>query len=796
MNFVHDSRILLALIVTLNGLNTAHSQSEQDCFGAIPVCTDFYSQSESYSGTGDISNELPGGFGDCLSIDANSVWYTFTVESDGALGFILTPNTANADYDWMLFDFSSGNCDQISSNSDLIVSCNSYGNFGENGPTGISSAMGGIGNSNGPGNTNGPEFNADLLVNAGETYLLYIQDWSGSTEGYELDFSGSTATIFDAESPEITSVMAECNGDVTVEFSENIDCANLELADFTVNTSLGMVSPNSLTSDCSGTNSTTNEVVLSFLPIPGFSLPSGENMTMQILGEDGLITDLCGNSIINTTFEFSTSDAITFSTETSPAECGLANGSATVINLIGGTAPISYTLNTDTQTDPIFDNLMSGTYTISVSDANGCFSSAEITVDEISTTTVNAGPNDALCNAVYQLSGTSTGDGEIEWISDDGLIFGDATALNSVVTAPEPGVYIIQLISIQNGCSSTDEVEISFSAVQNSYDNTLNTCAQNCSGELSVTTTNGIAPYTYTLNGAGQGIQSSFSELCTGEYTVEVTDAIGCTATESFSVSALIEPELGSSVITDVTCADACNGEVSLSTGAANVSSPQAEYDSTTSSFSNLCAGNFTYTLTSTDNCISTFTETIQTLSSINASLSASPNPVQIENPMVEITNLSTGNPINTELTVLSDIAYTLSADSTINFTGHDGTPLTIQLLAEDVYGCTSLYNYTLEFITPILVFIPNAFSPNNDGVNEVFKPIVSGIEEDEYEFVIFDRWGNEMFYTTDSSEPWLGNINGGDHYVKPDIYSYSIKVKQRFAPNYEQFYGTIQVVR
>ena len=79
--------------------NIGNSQNEQDCVGAIPVCEGFYNQTDGYTGTGDIDSELPASFLSCLTIDANSVWYTFTVESSGMLSFTRSPNGVDSDYD-------------------------------------------------------------------------------------------------------------------------------------------------------------------------------------------------------------------------------------------------------------------------------------------------------------------------------------------------------------------------------------------------------------------------------------------------------------------------------------------------------------------------------------------------------------------------------------------------------------------------------------------------------------------------------------------------------------------------
>ena len=103
-----------------------------------------------------------------------------------------------------------------------------------NGATGISTANGGTGNSNGPGNLNGPPFNADLPVEAGETYALVVMNWTNSLEGYAIDFGQSTASLYDEASPSIDSVeVMNCeNTALRVFLSEFVDDATVTVEDF------------------------------------------------------------------------------------------------------------------------------------------------------------------------------------------------------------------------------------------------------------------------------------------------------------------------------------------------------------------------------------------------------------------------------------------------------------------------------------------------------------------------------------------------------------------------------------
>ena len=168
--------------------------SEQDCLGANEVCGEIYIQESYPPAPGNFPVQLPPEA--CLDNAVNVIWYVLSVEEAGNLSFVLTPEQATDDYDWALFNMTDMTCEDISTNPDMIVSCNSYGILGPSGPTGISTANGGVGNVNGPGDLNGPPFNADYPVQAGETYALLVQNWTGSFDGYTLDFSETTAGLY------------------------------------------------------------------------------------------------------------------------------------------------------------------------------------------------------------------------------------------------------------------------------------------------------------------------------------------------------------------------------------------------------------------------------------------------------------------------------------------------------------------------------------------------------------------------------------------------------------------------
>ena len=92
-----------------------------------------------------------------------------------------------------------------------------------------------------------------------------------------------------------------------------------------------------------------------------------------------------------------------------------------------------------------------------------------------------------------------------------------------------------------------------------------------------------------------------------------------------------------------------------------------------------------------------------------------------------------------------------------------------------------------------LIFFAPNAFTPNDDGTNDVFKII--GPQTRLFELVIWDRWGQEVFRTNNIDEVWTGNKLGGAHYVQDGIYLYRYKASISLTEFVEQ-QGKVLVTR
>lgn len=94
-------------------------------------------------------------------------------------------------------------------------------------------------------------------------------------------------------------------------------------------------------------------------------------------------------------------------------------------------------------------------------------------------------------------------------------------------------------------------------------------------------------------------------------------------------------------------------------------------------------------------------------------------------------------------------------------------------------------------------VFIPNTFTPNGDGKNEAFYPVIASPADcwSFWEFEVYNRWGGLMFETNYPGQQWLGDVRGGDHYAPDGVYVWKLRARHRYGRSYEM-QGHVTLVR
>jgi len=394
---------------------------------------------------------------------------------------------------------------------------------------------------------------------------------------------------------------------------------------------------------CYGSNSGTALLELSGgTPPNSFIWSTGEtsNILDSLAAGTYSVTAFDGNgcSFVNT-FTLGQPDEIMLSATTVDATCGQCNGSAT-INVTGGSGGFSYLWppTAGNQTTPTANNLCPGSYTVLVTDnfAVSCFKTITVSVSSIGGESIITSQTNAscfgACDGTASVSFNCTNPPcTVEWFDPQGTSIAQGT--NSVSGLCAGGYSVV--VTNASGCVSAQTVDIL--QPQQILDNlslVSETCPGSCDGIASTAPTGGIAPYSFQwLDGSGTPIAgqtgSLLTDLCSGDYTLVITDATGCSATFPFSIGTF-NTLTASTVETHNQCFGECNGSIlaTPSGGAAPYSyqwftngSPIS--GATSFSLTGLCAG--TYTLQVTDDNGCTFTTpdiTITETAELTASVS------------------------------------------------------------------------------------------------------------------------------------------------------------------------------
>ncbi|MBK8192270.1 MAG: carboxypeptidase regulatory-like domain-containing protein [Lewinellaceae bacterium] len=296
--------------------------------------------------------------------------------------------------------------------------------------------------------------------------------------------------------------------------------------------------------------------------------------------------------------------ALTLSTVVTNVLCnGFATG-AINLTVTGGTGSTTYLWsNGFTGQDP--SNLSAGTYTVTVTDVNGCTKSTSATVTEPPALALTTVVTNVLCNgaATGEIDLAVTGGtGNKTFIWSSGQTTEDLTGLLA-------GTYTVTVTDV-NGCTKTTSATVTQPtsiALSNVATNVL--CNGAATGAIDLTATGGTGSKTYLWSNGFTGQDPS--GLIAGTYTVTVTDANGCTKTTSATITE--PPALAlSTAVTNVLCNGAATGAINLTvTGGTGSKTYLWSSGQTTEDLSNLIVGTYTVTVTDANGCTKTTSATV-----------------------------------------------------------------------------------------------------------------------------------------------------------------------------------------
>ncbi|MDP4662939.1 MAG: gliding motility-associated C-terminal domain-containing protein, partial [Salibacteraceae bacterium] len=434
--------------------------------------------------------------------------------------------------------------------------------------------------------------------------------------------SGSFSYAWDNGAGNVSSQSNLCAGTYIVTITDVAGCDTVvtfnvtEPAEILANATVANASCGGTCDGSISTSPTPNSGTYTFdwSPIPangnGFSSATGlcaGTYFLTITNQNGCFT--------LDTFVITEPTPITLdSSDVINASCGDTNGVA-FVQAIGGTGALTYNWSNG-DTGQTADTLMLGLYDVTVSDAAGCFTVFVLPVSEdngptINIASINVSANGATDGAATVVVITAQGNTTYAWSNGD---------TNQTADTLAAGFYSVTVTDTA-GCSAIDTVTITEPAAINlSFAVTDITCSGGgCDGVITATVLGGISPYNFAWSNGDT--TSTIDTLCAGTYVLTVTDANGAIIIDSVELNDPT-PFTITPAIVDATCNGSCDGSVALTVigGSGNYDYLWSNGD-TTNMVMNLCAGQYSVTVTDTTGCLDTLSVTIGEPAAITVSV-------------------------------------------------------------------------------------------------------------------------------------------------------------------------------
>lgn len=625
---------------------------------------------------------------------------------------------------------------------------------------------------------------------------------------------GSTYTITAKDALGVTASASVTINDVREPFlSVNLIPANCDLtgAMLTI-TPIGGVPPYEYSLD--GIN---------WQPSNVFNVYAMDYITARIRGANGCSTGLCCYYVFI--------KCLYLNAVGKDASCGNSNGSITVTGS-NGTPPYEYSIDgVNFQTSAIFTGLAPATYTIYGKDAAGLTNKQNVTIGNVCLS-VALSATDAACGQPTGTITATASNGTAPYTySIDGINFQSS----AIFSAVPPGNYIMT-VKDAAGYSTTGNISVgNIAGPQIAANPTAASCANN-DGSITASGTGGTQPYLFAINNSLFQNSGTFSRLATGNYTLIIKDAKGCTDSQPVIVDLINTLIVDAGA--DLTICEGTTGSIKATSNgntfswlpAADLSnaailSPDASPGVTTkyylTAYSGICEkkdsvmvmvepapvadagsdvaicygqsaqlnGNggvqyswspttylsnpyifnpgvvkpsatisYHLTVTDTKGCTSIQDDPVTVMVTPPAKVFAGNDTAIYFNQPLPLNAIDVNNSGFTNYSWSPP--YGLSDPSIQNPVAITNRNITYTVVASTPNGCEGTDSIVITAFAVADIFVPNAFTPDGDGRNDVFKAIPIGIREFKY-FTVYNRWGQRVFFTTNAATGWTGTING-----------------------------------
>ena len=478
--------------------------------------------------------------------------------------------------------------------------------------------------------------------------------------------------------------------------------------------------------------------------------------------------------------------------------CFGENNGSIITDITGGTPPYTYSWTHGLTTENI-NYLMAGTYSLTVSDANNCTSNTSVNVTEPNAITVSLPANTTICKSTdFNIQSSLAGGTE----PYEFLWSNNSLTDNITINITDSTSYTLT-VTDNNNCSVSQIISVNTYSLPS-----LTSFADKdtvCPGDpvlISSEITGGREPYIYTINNNVSGLTETVYPDITNTYNTQVIDACNNTDNANISIFTYYVPVL--SISSDILngCEDLVvnfNEGNDINTAiyswdfgdnnnnsASGTATPKHIYEQ---------AGIYTVSLEliTEDGCRAqqTITNMITVYPTPNAMFEIADQDVSFLTPTIAFTNYSTDNYYN--YWNFGDGAMSNNINPTHKYNNIDY--YNVSLIVESIYGCLDSAIQQITINNEFTLYAPTAFSPDNDNINDGFKIVGNGIDTDNFELRIYDRWGEIIWKTNDMYEEWNGSTRNNNKKVQNGTYVWLV-VCNDFNNIEQTKSGTVTVIK
>jgi len=605
---------------------------------------------------------------------------------------------------------------------------------------------------------------------------------TSSNGGVSYLWSGPNAYSSASQNPGIINATVNMSGSYSVTVTDANGCINGNVAPVTVN-------PLPIITVSSGTICITQQTatltagganIYNWSPATGLSSASGTSVSANpTVTTNYLITGTDVNGCVNTNSTSVTVNPLPLITVNSGTICinqqtaTLTAGGANTYNWSPATG-ISSTIGVSVTANPT----VTTNYLIVGTDGNGCVNTntTSVTVNPLPVVSVTG--STVCVNATISL--TSAGGVFYSWSGPNAYSSNQQNPNIVGATTNLSGSYAVT-VTDANGCINGNVTHVTV----NPFPNVTVSSTAICNGNSG--TLNAAGANTYAWNPTA-GLSSANSPSVTATvntttfYTVTGTDINGCVNTAVSTVTVNPLPVLAITPQTTSGCAPLCVSFLNTTTATGSCLWAFGDGKTSTSCTPNHCftgQGTFGASLTLTDNngCVNSANASVIVYPVPIADFNASPQPTTILDPTIHFVDATVGAVISTYSWTFGDPGNDSSILQNPIFIYQAVGSYPVHLTVTSNFGCKDSILKIIKIDDDFMIYVPNAFSPNADGTNDMFFAKGEGVKD--FKLYVFDRWGSQVFFSDDIYKGWDGRFQSkGTEIVQEDIYVWKIECK------------------